>query len=71
MPNKNTLERLRGWLNSQGRSQAWMARQVGTYPERICEYLSGRRAPTPEIADRIARLTEGVVSLRELLGLPE
>ena len=47
-------------MDEQGRTQAWLARQLGTSRAMVNHYKAGRREPTP---DHVRRA-------HELLGLP-
>ena len=65
-----TKRRILKWLQDNEKSQAWLARETGTFPQRLCDYLKGRRTLSPEVADRIEVLTGGAITMREVLGLP-
>jgi len=65
-----TKRRIRAWLSDNEKSQAWLAAQAGTFPQRLCDYLKGRRSLNARIADRIEVLTGGAVTMRDVLGLP-
>lgn len=48
-------------LEAQGRTQRWLARQLGIHWTHLTHYKNGTRKPSEEIVRRSA----------ELLGLPE
>ena len=51
----------RAWLQAEGRKSTWLAAQLGVDPSLVSHWLAGRRQPTPEQAQAIQRLSDGVV----------
>lgn len=57
---------IKGWLASAGRTQAWLARQLGVSRQYLCRVVAGQR-PGPRYAFEIERLSGGRVTARALL----
>jgi len=60
-------ERLKKILTTQGRSQAWLARQLGVHRSTFNNWAQGRATPPPEIIRRTAEVLN--VSADVLLGV--
>jgi len=58
---------LKSWQRKNKITNTQLARLVGIDQSSICHYHAGRRRPSPEVALRIEEVTEGEVSLREIL----
>jgi predicted transcriptional regulator len=48
-------------------SQAELARQLGVTRFAVNHYLAGKRAPRPDVADKIVALSKGKVTHRDLM----
>lgn len=60
------------WIRRTGRTQTSLARECNTYPERISEFLKGRRRLARELAKAISDLSGGELPFADLvLAAPE
>lgn len=65
-------DRLVLWIRRTGRTQTALARECNTYPERISEFLKGRRRLARELAKTISDLSGGELPFADLvLAAPE
>lgn len=55
------------WLDQSGCSQAKLAKQIGVSQQMVCGVLHGQRRFSPEVARKVVELSEGTVTLEELL----
>lgn len=58
MPTKTHITRLAEILDKEGRSQAWLGRQIGTTRSRVNEYCRGLHVPDDKrdlIAEALGR----------------
>jgi DNA-binding transcriptional regulator YdaS (Cro superfamily) len=55
------------WMHHQRMSQSALAKEVGISQQMVSLVLAGTRRFSPEVARRIVRISEGAVSLEELL----
>lgn len=63
-------ERLRGWLEDERRSQAWLADQIGSLQQNVSAWIRGRQIPL-DAALAIEKLTGiGVSAWAEPGSLP-
>ena len=56
----NRVQRLKDWIEKEGRKQTWVAQQVGCSPQWLNYVLKGRKP----MSEKLAR------ALRDKLGVP-
>ena len=56
---------LRDWLEREGLSIAWVARQLGVHAPDVSKWINGRGAPHLWYAQQIHVLTSGEVSIMD------
>lgn len=49
--------RVRSWLDGQGKSQKWLAAQVGVHPAYLANILAGSRCPSLAVAKKLEDIT--------------
>jgi DNA-binding transcriptional regulator YdaS (Cro superfamily) len=52
---------IRTYLSRVGKSQAWLARQLGIQPTHLNQIISGRKRPSLDLALEIESITGGAV----------
>jgi DNA-binding XRE family transcriptional regulator len=53
---------LHEWLRRQGRTDAWLAEQIGLHRATVTKIRNGRRRPSIEVAAKIQRLSRNAVT---------
>ena len=63
------------WIKETGRTQKWVAAQIGVGPERVNRIVQGHaKCVSPRVALAIHKLTDGEVSIEEAIfpnGMPD
>lgn len=63
------------WITETGRTQKWVAAQIGIRPERVNQIVKGHANwMSQKVALAIVKLTDGKVSLQEAIfpnGMPD
>lgn len=65
---EETLHPIRRWLIRHGHSQTWLAKQVGVKRAAVSKWVNGRANPSPETAFQIAELSDGELSVEQLIN---
>ena len=56
---------LKQWIDYSGLRHSKVAQMLGIPSSTLYAYIQGRRCPSPEVAERIATLTEGNVTMKD------
>lgn len=62
---KQACEKLKGWRERAGLSQAALAAEVGISQEYVCQLEGGKKVPALSVGADIERITNGEVTLQD------
>lgn len=65
---EETVHPIRRWLIRHGHSQSWLAKQVGLKRAAVSKWVNGRANPAPDVAFRIAELSDGELTVEQLVN---
>jgi DNA-binding transcriptional regulator YdaS (Cro superfamily) len=59
------------WLAESNKSAAWLAQETGLSAPYICRLIAGARVPSIDTCVKIAKATDGAVTVVDFIPEPE